>query len=179
MIRFLAGLWLAALVAVSPAAAQSAAIGGAPSSPSAYVGRIADEAGIIDAAGEQAIGAQLAALEERTSDQVAVITLTSLQGNTVEQASLKIANQLALGSANLNNGVLLLVAPNERKVRIEVGRGLEGLLTDAQAARIVQLMLAKFREGKMTEGVSVAVDAIDRLLSSDGRRPYPNVGAAK
>ena len=122
---------------------------------------------------------KLAELEAQTSDQMVVVTVPSLAGETIEKYSLDLANRWQIGRADLNNGVLLVVAPNERNVRIEVGLGLEGLLTDADAAKILQLMFPSFRQGKLQDGVTVGVDAVDRVLRSDVRRPQPKPSETK
>ena len=96
-----------------------------------------DEANLLAPAVEARLDADLARLEGRTSDQLVVVTLPSLKGRSIEQVGLALGNGWAIGQAELNNGVLLIIAPSERKVRIEVGCGLEGLLTDERAASII------------------------------------------
>ncbi len=91
-------------------------------------GRVVDEAGLLDAAKRAEIEAKLAALEAKTTDQFVVVTLRSLQGRTIEEYGYRLGRSWAIGQKDKNNGVLLIVAPNERKVRIEVGYGLEGTL---------------------------------------------------
>src|SRR5262249_27211905 len=88
-------------------------------------GRVVDDAGILDAATRAALTEKLAALEAKTTDQLVVATVKSLQGTSVEDYANRLFRQWKLGQAGKNNGVLLLVAPTERKVRIEVGYGLE------------------------------------------------------
>jgi len=144
-----------------------------PEAPIELTGRVVDNAEILDSATEQLLTQRLAALEARTSDQMVVVTVPTMAGRTIEDYARELANQWGIGQADLDNGVVLLVAPNERKVRIAVGFGLEGLLTDSQAARIVQLMLPSFREGKMQDGITAGVDAVDQLLRSDLHRPRP------
>jgi len=111
------------------------------------------------------------ALEKRTTDQVAVKTLKSLNGKTIEEVALQTARSAGLGIRGKDNGVLLLVAPNERKVRIETGRGIAGVLTDAEAGVIVRQLVDHFREKRMEEGIEAGVKAIDRELSADPTRP--------
>ncbi len=84
-----------------------------------------DDADLLSYADEVAITADLKALEDKSSDQVVVVTLPSLQGYTIEDFGYQLGRHWGIGTAKLDNGVLLIVAPNERKVRIEVGRGLE------------------------------------------------------
>jgi hypothetical protein len=97
----------------------------------ALTGRVVDGAGLLSAAEINELDAKLKAIEDSSSDQVVVVTVSSLQGYSIEDYGLKLGNHWGVGSKELNNGVLLIVAPNERKVRIEVGRGLEATLTDA------------------------------------------------
>jgi uncharacterized protein len=138
---------------------------------SAVPGRIVDQANLISPAGEAALTATLAALEADTSDQMVVVTLPDLKGEAIEATGLRLGNSFKLGRAELDNGVLLLVAPKERKVRIEVGLGLEALLTDTRAAEIIQKMLPQFKAQNFEQGIVLAVDEISTRLRSDRRRP--------
>ena len=101
-------------------------------------GRVVDEAGVLPDSARVALVSKLAALEARTTDQVVVVTLRSLRGQTIEQYGVALGRQWQIGQSGKNNGVLLVVAPNERKVRIEVGYGLEGTLPDAVAKLIIE-----------------------------------------
>ena len=141
-------------------------------------GRVVDEADLIDPVLEQQLAGQSQALEAQTTDQFVVATLDSLEGRTIEQAGLDLGNSWGLGTAKLDNGVLLLVAPAERKVRIEVGRGLEGLLTNARAAAIIQQdMLPLFRSNRHAEGIKAGAGRIVGLLAADRQRPRYAEGA--
>ena len=135
--------------------------------------RVVDEANLIDPAAEQRLIGKLAGLEASTSDQLVVVTLKTLNNQPIEKAALELGNRWGIGREDVDNGVLLVVAPNERKVRIEVGLGLEGLLTDEKAAAIIQQMTPEFRAGRMQDGINVGVDQIEALLESDHRRPQP------
>ncbi|RMF04505.1 MAG: TPM domain-containing protein, partial [Alphaproteobacteria bacterium] len=104
----------------------------------ALTGRVVDEAGLLSREEADALARQLEALEERTSDQLVVVTLRSLQGFPIEDYGYKLGRHWGIGQAGKDNGVLLIVAPTERKVRIEVGRGLEGELPDALAKLIIE-----------------------------------------
>jgi len=141
----------------------------APASAETYptlTGRMVDAADILDMPTRSAIATMLATLEEKTTDQFVVATVTSLQGQSIEVYANRLANRWALGQKDKNNGVLLLVAPNERKVRIEVGYGLESTLTNAIAQEIIdQTMLPRFRTGDMAGGVANGVGDIVALLT--------------
>ena len=91
----------------------------------ALTGRVVDDANLLDPADEQALTADLKALEDKSSDQVVVVTVPSLQGYAIEDYGYQLGRHWGIGTKQLSNGVLLIVAPNERKVRIEVGRGIE------------------------------------------------------
>ncbi len=124
-------------------------------------GRVVDQADILSPSTENAITALLAAHEDSTSNQVAVLTIPSLEGEAIEDFSIRVAETWGLGAAENDNGVLLLVALNDREMRIEVGLGLEGDLTDAAAGRIIRgEMRPRFREGDFDGGVLVGVQRI-------------------
>src|SRR5262245_62283725 len=103
----------------------------------ALTGRVVDDSKLPSAADEQALLADLEALEKKSSDQVVVVTIPSLQGYAIEDYGYQLGRNWGIGTKQLNNGVLLIVAPNEHKVRIEVGRGLEPTLTDALSKIII------------------------------------------
>ena len=128
-------------------------------------GRVVDEAAILDPAVEQRLSQQLEAFERATGNQVVVATLRSLQGTTVEDFANRLHRHWRIGRAEQDDGALLVVAPSERKVRIEVGYGLEGVLTDAASSTIVQsLVLPRFRAGDLPGGVEAGVHGILELL---------------
>jgi uncharacterized protein len=134
----------------------------------ALTGRVVDQANILPAATRSAIETKLAALEDKSGIQLVVATVSSLQGSDIETFSVELARAWKLGEAKKNNGLLLLVAPNERKVRIEVGYGLEGTMTDALSSVIIQsAIIPKFRSGDYAGGVSAGVDAIIDALTVD------------
>jgi uncharacterized protein len=153
---------LVAIGLVRPVLAQSQ-----PDFP-ALSGRIVDAAGIMPPDRRSAIEAVIAAHEAKTTDQIVVATLPSLQGYAIEDFSNRLFRAWRLGQDKTNNGVLLLVAPNERKVRIEVGYGLEGALTDALSRVVIATAITpKFRSGDFAGGIEAGVDAIVSILSKD------------
>jgi uncharacterized protein len=124
-------------------------------------GRVVDLANVISPVQEAALAEQLAAHETRNSNQVVVATLPSLQGYGIDRFAVDLLRAWGLGRKDRNNGVLLLVAPTEREVRIEVGYGLEGTLTDALSSDIIHSrILPRFRAGDLPGGISSGVDAI-------------------
>ncbi len=131
-------------------------------------GRIVDQANIIPFSTRTQIESKLVALEDKSGIQLVVATVPSLQGSDIESFAVDLARAWKLGEAKKNNGLLLLVAPNERKVRVEVGYGLEGTMTDALSSVIIQsAIIPKFRAGDFPGGVSAGVDAIIDALTVD------------
>lgn len=129
-------------------------------------GRVVDNAHLLSASTLDKMTRELAALERQTGDQIVVATLSTLSGYDIETYSNTLFRRWALGQKQMNNGVLLLVAPTERHVRIEVGYGLEGVLTDALSAVIINtLILPNFREGKFENGIVEGVAAIKDILT--------------
>ena len=150
---------------VAPTVAETA-VGAIP-----LTGRVVDRAEILSPEQEAGLTAKLQALEAATTDQVVVVTLPSLGTGTIEDTGLALGRGWKIGRAELDNGVLLIVAPNEKKARVEVGYGLEGLLTDRRAARTIEIMLAKFRDGDLGGGVLAGTDDIVGFLQADAKRP--------
>ncbi|MCO5064418.1 MAG: YgcG family protein [Rhizobiaceae bacterium] len=131
-------------------------------------GRVVDDAHMLDAATEQALTAKLQAFEAKSSDQVVVATIDNLDGEAIEPYANRLFRAWKLGQAGENNGVLLLVAKDDRKMRIEVGYGLEGTLTDLHSSLIIQDMVPYFRNGDFNGGISQAVDGIVKVLEGQG-----------
>jgi uncharacterized protein len=136
----------------------------------ALTGRVVDAAGILSPEQRGALEAKLKAHEDKTSDQVVVATVPNLQGTTVEDYANRLFRDWKLGQAKTNNGVLLLVAPTERKVRIEVGYGLEGALTDALSKVIIAgAITPRFKTGDYFGGLDAGVDGILSILAGDAQ----------
>ena len=154
-------LLVLALMALAPSVRAE------PSFP-ALTGRVVDGAGIIDPAVIASLTEKLAALEAKSTDQLVVVTLPSLEGLDIADYGYQLGRHWGIGQANLSNGVLLIVAPNERKVRIEVGYGLEGTLTDAISSAIYnRAIVPRFKAGDMSGGIVAGVDAIIDVVTSD------------
>jgi uncharacterized protein len=131
-------------------------------------GRIVDQANIIPAATRSAIEPKLADLESKSGIQLVVATVSSLQGEEIEPYANQLFRTWKLGEKTKNNGVLLLVAPSERKVRIEVGYGLEGTLTDALGKIIISNAITpRFKAGDFGGGIARGVDDIITVLTTD------------
>jgi len=124
-------------------------------------GRVVDSAGMLSARTVEEINALLEQHEKETSNQVVVLTIPSLEGDILEEYSLKAAEIWKLGKKGTDNGVLLLIAKNDRKMRIEVGYGLEGNLTDGICSRIIRNEITpKFKSGDFDGGTLAGVKAI-------------------
>jgi uncharacterized protein len=131
-------------------------------------GRIVDQAGILSPATKAALEPKLADLEARSGIQLVVATVSSLEGQEIEPYANELFRAWKLGEADRDNGVLLLVAPNERRVRIEVGYGLEGTLTDALSkVIIINAITPRFKEGDFNGGVARGVDDVITVLTTD------------
>jgi uncharacterized protein len=131
-------------------------------------GPIVDEVGVINPQHQQAIDALLMDIHQSGLAQVQVYVTASLQGLPIEQASIEIVDQWKLGDAKKDNGLLFLIAPNERKVRIEVGQGLEGVMPDVYTKRINEnVVLPYFKQGDMSEGIYQGVKAIVSVVQGD------------
>jgi len=133
-------------------------------------GRVVDEAGLLDASTRAELTQTLADLEQKTTDQLVVVTLKSLQGTSIEDYGYQLGRSWQIGQKDKNNGVLLIVAPNERKVRIEVGYGLEGALTDAVSRLIIEnSILPRFKVSDYSGGIKRGVEDIIQVLSGDAQ----------
>src|SRR5262245_1776986 len=131
-------------------------------------GRVGDDADLLSYPDKVAITADLKALEDKSSDQLVVVTLPSLQGYPIEEFGYKLGRKWGIGTEKLDNGVLLIVAPNERKVRIEVGTALEGTLTDALSRIVIEnSILPRFKEGDFAGGIKNGVRDIALVLTGD------------
>lgn len=140
-------------------------------------GRVVDQAGVLTAQSRSDIEAKLKDLEDKSSIQLVVATVKSLQGGDVETYANELFRSWKLGQAKKNDGVLFLVAPAEHKVRIEVGYGLEGVLTDALSSVIIQsAVIPRFRNNDYSGGIERGVDGIISVLSGDTADWQPKVG---
>lgn len=134
-------------------------------------GRVVDLTGTLSADQAAALEQKLKTFEDRKGSQLAVLIVPTTQPETVEQYSLRVAEQWKLGRKKVDDGALLLIAKNDRKLRIEVGYGLEGVLNDATSKRIIdEIITPKFRSGDFAGGIS---DGADRILKVIDGEPLP------
>jgi uncharacterized protein len=162
---------LLALLAVLPAFAQ-------PRFP-ALSGRVVDEAQILSPQVEAQLANELAQLETQTGRQLVVATIASLQGYPIEEYGYQLGRTWGIGQAQKNDGVVFIVAPNDREVRIEVGYGLEPVLTDALSSVILsERVLPRFRAGEMEAGVVDGARAVAAQLALPADEAAARVAAA-
>jgi uncharacterized protein len=127
----------------------------------ALTGRINDQARMLSPESLQRLELKLAAFERETSNQVVVLTVPSLQGDNIDQFSIRVAEAWKIGQKGRDNGVLLVIAQTERKVRIEVGMGLQGVLPDITSGRIIRdVMRPHLKSGNYEQGINIGVDSI-------------------
>jgi uncharacterized protein len=151
-------LLLLLILAAAPAAAQDFP---------KLTGRVVDAANIIPPADEAALTQKLEAVETASSRQLVVATVPSLQGYDIADFGYQLGRHWGIGQKGANNGILLLVAPNERKVRIDVGYGLEPIMTDALSHQIItQQILPAFKRGDYPGGINAGADAIISQLQA-------------
>jgi uncharacterized protein len=130
--------------------------------------RVEDRANILSADFENRLDLHLKRYEDSTSNQITILTIQSLDGVPIEDYSLRVAESLKPGQADKDNGVLLLVAVQDRKVRIEVGEGLEGVLPDALCNQIIRNEIApRFRQGDYQGGIASAVMSMIEAIGGE------------
>jgi uncharacterized protein len=155
----LAGLALAAEVAVPPLKA-----------------RVTDLTHTLSASQAQALESRLGDFERSKGSQIAVLMLPSTQPETIEEYSIRVAEAWKIGRARADDGVILIVAKNDRKLRVEVGRGLEGAIPDAVAKRVVSdVITPHFREGDFYGGIAAGTDALMKVIEGESL-PAPQPG---
>jgi uncharacterized protein len=129
--------------------------------PARPEGRVTDRTGTLTRDQIYALEKKLSAFEKETTNQIAVLLIPSLEGDSLEDYSIRLAEKWKIGQQGRNNGVILLVVKNDRKLRIEVGYGLEGALPDALAGTIIRNEIGpRFREGQFYQGIDAGVNAL-------------------
>lgn len=152
---------LALLVLALPGTGQAA-----PAFPE-LTGRVVDQANILPEDVKAQIDGLLAAHEAESSDQVVVVTIASLEDYDIADYGYQLGRHWGIGQKQINNGVLLIVAPNERKLRIEVGYGLEANITDGLASSIIRnVIVPQFKAGDMPAGILAGTQEIITLLKA-------------
>ncbi len=157
MTRLLAVLWLALVALAAPAAAQTFP---------ELTGRVVDQADLLRPEQELDLTSKLAALEAQTGRQLVIATVGSLEGRPIEDYGYRLGRHWAIGDEKRDDGVILLVAPNEKKVRIETGYGARVFLTDAVSSVIIrESILPHFKAGDFPGGITAGAEQIIRMMS--------------
>jgi uncharacterized protein len=131
-------------------------------------GRVVDLSGTLDQAQQQAIAAKLAAFEQAKGSQVAVLLVPTIGAETIEEFATRVTDEWKLGRAGVDDGVLFVVAKQERRMRIQTGRGVQGVLTDALSRRIIaERVSPRFRAGDFAGGINDGVDAILKAIEGE------------
>ena len=170
MTRLLAVLWLALVALATPAAAQTFP---------QLTGRVVDQADLLRPEQELDLKSKSEALEAQTGRQFVVATVNSLEGRTIEDYGYRLGRHWKIGDEKRDDGVLLLVAPNEKKVRIETGYGARVFLTDAVSSVIIrESILPRFKAGDMGGGIVAGADQIIKMMSLSPEEAQRQAGAA-
>ncbi len=149
--------------------------------PGIATGLVNDFAGILSPSDKQALEAKLESFQKSTGDEIAVVTIANLGGDTIENFAVQLFKDWGIGEKGKDNGVLLLVARDDKQIRIEVGYGLEGALTDAQSYLLIQnQVLPAFKTGDYVGGINAGVDKImaavqGEVLPSADQNDNPNL----
>ena len=171
MTRLLAVLWLALIALATPAAAQTFP---------QLTGRVVDQADLLRPEQELDLTSKSEALEAQTGRQFVVATVKSLEGRTIEDYGYRLGRHWKIGDEKKDDGVLLLVAPKEKKVRIETGYGARVFLTDAVSSVIVrESILPRFKAGDMGGGIVAGADQIIKMMSLSPQEAQRQAGAAE
>ena len=168
---WIALLWLVLVAFATPAAAQNFP---------PLTGRVVDQADLLRPEQEFDLKSKSEALEAGTGRQFVVATVKSLEGRTIEEYGYQLGRKWGIGDEKRDDGVILLVAPNEKKVRIETGYGARVFMTDAISGIIVQtVILPKFREGDLPGGIMAGADKIIEQMQLPAEQAQANVAAAE
>lgn len=131
----------------------------------ALTGRVVDAANILSPAQEISLDAKLTRLEQQSQHQLVIVTIADLKGYDIADYGFRLGDHWGIGDKGRDDGALLIVAPNERKLRIEVGYGLEGVLTDALSGRIIRnTIVPHFKQGDYPGGIAAGTDELVRIL---------------
>lgn len=162
-------------------AAIALALGGTAAAQDfpALSGRVVDQADLLPPAEEAALAEKLAAFEARSQQQLVVATVTSLNGRDIAEFGVELGRAWGVGTAERNDGVLFLIAPEERRMRIEVGYGLEPVLTDALSGRIIRdVVTPRFKDGDFVGGINAGTDAIITQIELPPEQARANAASA-
>ncbi|MFT4047746.1 MAG: YgcG family protein [Solimonas sp.] len=146
----------------------------------ALTARVTDQTGTLDASQRAALESKLAAFEQAKGSQIALLIVPTTEPETIEQYSIRVAEQWKLGRKGVDDGLLILVARNDRALRIEVGYGLEGAVPDAIANRVIdEIIVPKFRSGDYYGGLDAGVDQLIKVIDGEPLPAPPQRSAAQ
>lgn len=159
--------FISLLLCLSPLLALAGGNGGLVEVPT-LTARVTDLAGTLSPQQREALEAKLAAFESHKGSQIAILIVPTTQPEAIEQYAIRVVDQWKLGRKDVDDGVLVLLASNDRKVRIEVGYGLEGVLPDVIAKRIIEnVMIPQFRQGDYYAGLDAGIDAVTSVIEGE------------
>jgi len=130
-------------------------------------GPVVDKAGLLGPVEKQKLAKAIVAIKEKWGPQIQILIMESLEGASIEEYSIKVTEEWKLGDAKREDGLLILVALQERSMRIEVGRGLEGLITDVESSRIIRQMGPYFKAGQYFDGFALSLSTIVSLFGGE------------
>ncbi len=162
-----------AIVGAAPALSEAAPATGEIATP-ALKSRVTDLTGTLNAAEQQALEQKLATFEQRKGSQLALLIVASTGNETIEQFGIRVAEQWKLGRKGTDDGLLLIVAKADRTLRIEVGYGLEGVIPDAIAKRVIsETIVPKFKTGDFAGGIDAGLSQLMSLVDGEPLPPPP------
>ena len=142
-------------------------------------GRVVDKAGILSSAEKSQVTAAVKALESGTGGQMAVLIIPSLEGDSLEEFSIKVADAWKIGHKNKDNGAILLISQKDRKIRLEIGDGWEGFVNDARAGDIIRAMGPFFRNSEFDKGIIYAISSVHKYVTGKASAYAPPVPKQK
>lgn len=144
-----------------------------------FTSHLNDQAGLLSPQEKSNLKEKLERIERETSAQVGVLIIKNLEGESIESYSMRVAEKVKFGTEKKDNGILLVVSLDDKKMRIEVGYGLEGSLSDIKAARIIRYSITPFfKKGQFYKGIFEGVDAIERIIRG-GESSEPSYGVTR
>ncbi len=142
----------------------------------AFTARTIDRAGVIDAAGRERIDGAIRQLEEASGGQMAVLVIPTLDNEPIEEFGIRVAEKWKVGHKDKDDGAILIVALNDRQMRLEVGYGWEGDINDARAGDVIRALAPFFREGRYADGIVTAIGTVQKFVTGkapEGMPPPP------
>ena len=136
-------------------------------------GRVVDRSGILSVSQKREITDDIIQIEKNTGGQMAVLIVNSIGNNSLEDYSIKVAEKWKIGLKGKDNGVILIIVKNDRKIRLEVGYGWEGFINDARAGDIIRAMAPYFKKGQYAQGIIKAIGYVQAFVKGDKQKQPP------